>query len=169
MTQNQLHDLATWRDRTGPSGIPSVCSAHPLVLEASMRATLPSRLPLLIEATCKQVNQDGGYTGMTPKDFRDFVGRIAADAGFPPERIILAGDHLGPNPWKNLPAEQAMDKADELELTSPQDARRDRPDPRNGLRAGRTVGRLHASDRRRRPAGRGVRQPQRGRLQQQQG
>jgi D-tagatose 6-phosphate 4-epimerase len=112
MTQNPLHDIAAWRDRAGPSGIPSVCSAHPLVLEASMRATLPTRLPLLIEATCNQVNQDGGYTGMTPKDFRNFVERIAAENGFPLERIILAGDHLGPNPWKRLPAEEAMDKAE---------------------------------------------------------
>ena len=45
MTQNPLHDIATWLDRAGPSGIPSVCSAHPMVLEASMRATLPTRLP----------------------------------------------------------------------------------------------------------------------------
>jgi D-tagatose-1,6-bisphosphate aldolase subunit GatZ/KbaZ-like len=65
MTQNPLHDIATWLDRAGPSGIPSVCSAHPMVLEVSMRATLPTQLPLLIEATCNQVNQDGGYTGMT--------------------------------------------------------------------------------------------------------
>ena len=112
MPQNPLNDIATWLDRAGPSGIPSVCSAHPLVLEASMRATLPTRLPLLIEATCNQVNQDGGYTGMTPRDFRDFVERIAADTGFPVERLILAGDHLGPNPWKSLPAEEAMEKAE---------------------------------------------------------
>jgi D-tagatose-1,6-bisphosphate aldolase subunit GatZ/KbaZ len=112
MPQNPLHDIATWLDRAGPSGIPSVCSAHPIVLEASMRATLPTRLPLLIEATCNQVNQDGGYTGMTPNDFRDFVERIAAENGFPTERLILGGDHLGPNPWKRLPAEEAMDKAE---------------------------------------------------------
>jgi D-tagatose-1,6-bisphosphate aldolase subunit GatZ/KbaZ len=112
MTQNPLHDIGTWLDRAGPSGIPSVCSAHPVVLEASMRATLPTSLPLLIEATCNQVNQDGGYTGMTPVDFRTFVEEIAADTGFPTERIILAGDHLGPNPWKSLPADEAMGKAE---------------------------------------------------------
>ena len=112
MTQNPLHDIATWLDRAGPSGIPSVCSAHPMVLEASMRATLPTQLPLLIEATCNQVNQDGGYTGMTPKDFRNFVEQIAAENDFPTERVILAGDHLGPNPWKSLPAEEAMEKAE---------------------------------------------------------
>jgi D-tagatose 6-phosphate 4-epimerase len=114
MTQNPLHDVAVWRHRPGPSGIPSVCSAHPMVLEASMRAALPTKLPLLIEATCNQVNQDGGYTGMTPRDFRDFVEQIAAENGFPTGRIILGGDHLGPNPWKNLPAEAAMDKADKM-------------------------------------------------------
>ena len=111
MTQNPLSDIATWRDRPGPSGIPSICSAHPLVLKASMRATLPTKLPLLIEATCNQVNQDGGYTGMTPQGFRSFVEQTAAENGFPSDRIILGGDHLGPNPWKNLPAEAAMDKA----------------------------------------------------------
>ncbi len=112
MPQNPLQDIATWRHRIGPSGIPSICSAHPMVLEASMRATLPTRLPLLIEATCNQVNQDGGYTGMTPRDFRQFVERIAADQGFPTERIIFGGDHLGPNPWKSLPAEAALEKAE---------------------------------------------------------
>jgi D-tagatose-bisphosphate aldolase class II non-catalytic subunit len=114
MAQNPLHDIAAWLDRPGPSGIPSVCSAHPIVLEASMRVTLPTGLPLLIEATCNQVNQDGGYTGMTPQDFRTFVEQIAAENGFPTERIILGGDHLGPNPWKSLPAETAMDKADAM-------------------------------------------------------
>ena len=29
---------------------------------------------VLIEATCNQVNQEGGYTGMTPADFRRFRG-----------------------------------------------------------------------------------------------
>jgi tagatose-1,6-bisphosphate aldolase non-catalytic subunit AgaZ/GatZ len=37
--------------------------------------------PVLIEATCNQVNQQGGYTGMTPDDFRRFVEGIAACAG----------------------------------------------------------------------------------------
>ena len=33
--------------------------------------------PVLIEATCNQVNQEGGYTGMTPADFRTYVLGIA--------------------------------------------------------------------------------------------
>lgn len=93
-------------------GITSVCSAHPIVIEATLRHGLSVDLPVLIEATCNQVNQDGGYTGMTPADFRDFVFAIADRVGYPRDRIILGGDHLGPNPWKHLPADQAMAKAD---------------------------------------------------------
>ena len=37
--------------------------------------------PLLIEATCNQVNQFGGYTGMKPADFREFVYAIADRVG----------------------------------------------------------------------------------------
>lgn len=114
MTKHVLADIAKWRERSGPSGIPSICSAHPVVLEAAMRSVLPSALPLLVEATCNQVNQEGGYTGMTPDDFRAFVERIAAEVGFPLDRLILGGDHLGPNPWKALPASEAMDKAEAM-------------------------------------------------------
>ena len=48
---------------------------------------------------------------MTPVDFRRFVQAIAARVGFDPTRIILGGDHLGPNPWRGLPAEEAMHRA----------------------------------------------------------
>ncbi|HEX7694803.1 MAG TPA: class II D-tagatose-bisphosphate aldolase, non-catalytic subunit, partial [Sphingomonas sp.] len=59
-------------------GITSVCSAHPLVIEATLRHALAHETPLaLIEATSNQVNQDGGYTGMKPADYRDFVWAIA--------------------------------------------------------------------------------------------
>lgn len=109
---NPLHDIASWRTKAGPSGIPSVCSANAMVMRAAMRATAPTALPLLIEATCNQVNQDGGYTGMKPADFRAFVEGIAAAEGFDPARLILGGDHLGPNPWKALPADEAMEKAE---------------------------------------------------------
>lgn len=92
-------------------GITSVCSAHPLVIEAALTLGRDLGKTVLIEATCNQVNQDGGYTGMTPADFRGFVEGIAARVGFDTRLLVLGGDHLGPNPWKALPAEQAMDKA----------------------------------------------------------
>lgn len=111
MQKSYLTDIAQWRHGSGVKGIPSICSAHPLVIEASMLHALKQGAHLLVEATCNQVNQDGGYTGMTPADFRDFVEKIAADTGFPLEKLILGGDHLGPNPWKSLPADEAMAKA----------------------------------------------------------
>ncbi|MFE0018553.1 D-tagatose-bisphosphate aldolase, class II, non-catalytic subunit [Mesorhizobium sp. NPDC059054] len=91
-----------------PRGITSVCSAHPLVIEAALKHAASEGSAALIEATCNQVNQEGGYTGMTPRDFRRFVEDIASAVGFPIERLILGGDHLGPNPWKKLPAHDAM-------------------------------------------------------------
>jgi D-tagatose-1,6-bisphosphate aldolase subunit GatZ/KbaZ len=96
-------------------GLTSVCSAHPLVVEATFRHVLRCGAPFaLIEATSNQVNQDGGYTGMTPARFRDFVHAIADRVGLARERILLGGDHLGPNAWQNLSADEAMARADVL-------------------------------------------------------
>ena len=95
-------------------GITSVCSAHPVVIEATLLLARDLGRTVLIEATCNQVNQDGGYTGMSPGDFRCFVEDIAARSNFDRERIVLGGDHLGPNPWKQLPADEAMSKAEAM-------------------------------------------------------
>ena len=107
-----LAELAPARASGRPFGITSVCSAHPLVIEAALLQAKEDGTTALIEATCNQVNQHGGYTGMTPASFRDFVYGIARDVGFPKNRIILGGDHLGPNPWKSRPAEAAMAEAE---------------------------------------------------------
>ena len=64
-----------------PAGIYSVCSAHPIVLEAAVRQAVEDGTALLVEATSNQVNQFGGYTGMRPVDFRDFVLEIAVRHG----------------------------------------------------------------------------------------
>ena len=95
-------------------GMTSVCSAHPLVIEAALDLARERGMAVLIEATCNQVNQDGGYTGMTPAEFRRFVENIATKVQYDATRIILGGDHLGPNPWKHLPAGEAMEKAREM-------------------------------------------------------
>ena len=92
-------------------GIYSVCSANQLVLEASFAQAAQDQSLLLIEATSNQVNQDGGYTGLTPAQFRDYVHAIAKDLHFPAERLILGGDHLGPYPWRVMHAASAMEKA----------------------------------------------------------
>ncbi|WOH36274.1 D-tagatose-bisphosphate aldolase, class II, non-catalytic subunit [Thalassotalea fonticola] len=95
-------------------GIYAICSAHPLVIEASIEQALSDDSPILIEATANQVNQFGGYTGMLPADFLEFIGSIADAKGYPRERIIPGGDHLGPVCWVDEPAEQAMLKAQQL-------------------------------------------------------
>ncbi|WP_321799171.1 D-tagatose-bisphosphate aldolase, class II, non-catalytic subunit [Burkholderia sp. BCC1988] len=92
-------------------GIYSVCSAHRLVLEAACEAARADGSPLLIEATCNQVNHLGGYTGMTPADFRRDVDAIAQRCGLAPSALVLGGDHLGPNPWRHRRAADAMREA----------------------------------------------------------
>lgn len=105
-----LDEVVAAQKRGEARGITSVCSAHPLVI----RQTLKVFEHPLIEATCNQVNQFGGYTGMTPRDFVAYVRKIADEVDFPFEKVILGGDHLGPNVWQNEPAESAMQKAEEM-------------------------------------------------------
>ena len=106
-------DLIARHKAGEPRGLFSVCSAHPLAIEATFLHARQAGAPFaLIEATSNQVNQDGGYTGMTPADFRDSLYRIADRVGLARDRILLGGDHLGPNAWQALPAEQAMARAD---------------------------------------------------------
>lgn len=95
-------------------GIPSYCSANELVLETALRRAKLLNQPVLIEATANQVNQYGGYTGMLPKDFYKLVLDMAAQIGLPEQMVILAGDHLGPLTWQNLPEAEAMEKSIEL-------------------------------------------------------
>jgi D-tagatose-1,6-bisphosphate aldolase subunit GatZ/KbaZ len=110
-----LLDLIARHKAGERSGIFSVCSAHPLVIEATFRhAKTRAMACALVEATSNQVNQDGGYTGMRPADFREFVYRIADGIGLRRDRVLLGGDHLGPNVWQNLPAEEAMKRSEIL-------------------------------------------------------
>ncbi len=94
--------------------IPSICSAHPFVLKAAMERAARTGAAVLVESTCNQVNQYGGYTGLTPKAFVAYLQGIARQAGLPPERLLLGGDHLGPNVWQAEPAESAMAKSAEM-------------------------------------------------------
>lgn len=95
-------------------GITSVCSAHSWVIEAAIRYAREQQIPLLVEATSNQVDQDGGYTGMTPQDFCLSIRTLAEKLDFDPALLILGGDHLGPNRWQHLPAEEAMVRAEKL-------------------------------------------------------
>jgi D-tagatose-1,6-bisphosphate aldolase subunit GatZ/KbaZ len=110
LQQHLLHLPETGRR----AGIYSVCSAHPWVLRAAAEQAREDGSLLLIEATSNQVNQMGGYTGMRPADFRRFAERLVDAAGFDRSRLILGGDHLGPNPWRTLEPEVAMAHAFEM-------------------------------------------------------
>ncbi|MEW9304833.1 D-tagatose-bisphosphate aldolase, class II, non-catalytic subunit [Labrys neptuniae] len=109
-----LLDLAPARRSGKPRGIASICSAHPDVIGTTLAHGRERGREVLIEATCNQVNQEGGYTGMTPADFRRFVFEKAKAAGYDTAKLILGGDHLGPNPWRQFEAEEAMAKAEAM-------------------------------------------------------
>jgi len=109
-----LTRLAAARREGAPFGITSVCSAHPVVLRAAIRRAVLDGGPVLIEATCNQVNHLGGYTGMTPEAFIRFVERMAAEEGLDRTHLIFGGDHLGPNPWRREAPEAALEKAEAM-------------------------------------------------------
>lgn len=109
-----LRDLVA-RNRNGSGeAMPSICSANPDVLAASILLAQELDVPVLVEATSNQVNQFGGYAGMRPKDFVHYVGEICTSLGVSRERLLFGGDHLGPQAWRDEPARTAMTKAREL-------------------------------------------------------
>jgi D-tagatose-1,6-bisphosphate aldolase subunit GatZ/KbaZ len=109
-----LDDVVAAQKCGEAKGITSVCSAHPYVIKQTLKVAKTFNVSPLIEATCNQVNQFGGYTGMTPKAFVTYVRGIAEENNFPFENIILGGDHLGPNVWQSESAESAMEKSKTL-------------------------------------------------------
>lgn len=109
-----IHNLIA-RNRAGEAvGLPCFCTVNEHVLRAILAFAAKSGLPTVIEATCNQVNQDGGYAGMTPETFMSWLGKMAQEAGASADQLILGGDHLGPNPWKSEPIDVAMERAREL-------------------------------------------------------
>jgi tagatose-1,6-bisphosphate aldolase non-catalytic subunit AgaZ/GatZ len=94
------------RESAGRSGIYSIYSAHRLVIEAAILQSKADGSPLLIEATGNQVNHQGGYTGMRPREFRAYVAAVAEQLEFPVKRLILGGDHIGRNPWRKTAGER---------------------------------------------------------------
>jgi D-tagatose-1,6-bisphosphate aldolase subunit GatZ/KbaZ len=119
-TLSPLQEIVSAQKRGIPRGIYSICSANQFVLEAGFQQALRDKQivlnnsPLLIESTSNQVNQYGGYTGMTPDEFVTYVHDLAASYKLPEKQIILGGDHLGPHVWQDEPAESAMAKARKL-------------------------------------------------------
>ena len=111
---NSLLKLVQLRAQGIPAGIPSYCTANEIVIEGVLEQAKRFGDEVLIEATSNQVNQFGGYTGMLPEDYRDYVYRIADRIGFDKSKIILAGDHLGPQPFQNQNEAEAIENAKEM-------------------------------------------------------
>jgi len=93
------------------TGVYSVCSINPFVLEAAIKQAQSDNSLLLIESTSNQVDQFGGYANMTPDQFYRNVKQMAANLNFPFEQVVLGGDHLGPNVWQGQSADRAMENA----------------------------------------------------------
>lgn len=112
--QHPIKTLLARRLSGEKAGIFSACTANGTVIEAVCEFARDRGGLALIEATANQVNQFGGYTGMTPENYANFVKSIAAKAGLTAERLVLGGDHLGPLVWQNEEEGPAMQKALEL-------------------------------------------------------
>ena len=103
------------RNRGGePVGTYAVCSSHPWVLESAIRQAVADNSLLHVESTSSQVNQLGGYSGQTPRQFAETVRQAARSAGLPTERVLLGADHLGPYPWRGGSSASAMENGCEL-------------------------------------------------------
>lgn len=111
---NPIFTLLQNRDSAREKGIYSCCSANEFVIRAALRRAKANDTVVLVEATANQVNQNGGYTGMVPSDFRRFLDQLAREEGFPADKLLCGGDHLGPLTWQGLPEERAMANAEEL-------------------------------------------------------
>ena len=92
----------------------AICSAQPLVIKTAMQIARDRSQPLLLEVTANQVNQFGGYTGMTPLQFSTFARQMASQVGLKADQMIIGADHLGPWVWKEQTAHTAMTNAEEL-------------------------------------------------------
>ena len=112
--RDTMHDMIFKRNMGIHCGMPSFCTANAIVIEACLQQGKRFGDDILIEGTSNRVNQFGGYTGMTPLDFKKMVLDLADKTNFPQDRVVLGGDHLGPLVWCKEPEETAMLKAEEL-------------------------------------------------------
>ncbi len=112
--KNPLTKLVDIQKSGKAVGIYSACSANSFVIEAVLKKGLEDGSCVLIESTANQCDQFGGYTGMKPLDFRNYVYEIADKLGFDKNKLFLGGDHLGPLTWTKLNEEEAMKNSEVL-------------------------------------------------------
>ncbi len=111
--ENKISQIISLHKSGQKTGITSVCSANPYVIKAAVQHAKKNNQFVLIEATSNQVDQFGGYTGLTPALFKESVLDTVELLDFPMENIIFGGDHLGPNRWQNENSDSALRKAQE--------------------------------------------------------
>ncbi len=111
---DRMFEIFDRNRRDEMAGLASVCSANRFVVEAALEHARKRNLLACLESTGRQVNQYGGYEGMMPKQFAEFVRRAAEIVELPRDRVVLGADHLGPGPWQSEDSESAMAKAREL-------------------------------------------------------
>ncbi len=114
MNHNPLKKLVELQKQGKSVGIYSVCSANFYVIEAALKRGKEDGSCVLIESTANQCDQNGGYTGMKPIDFKKFVLGIADKVGFDTAKLFLGGDHLGPLTFAGKNEAEAMADAEEL-------------------------------------------------------
>ena len=106
-----MKDVVVSQHRGKPKGVFSVCSTHPSVIAATLKDARDRGTVVLLESTSNQVNQFGGYTGMTPAQYFHWIRGLERSLGVSEDSVLIGGDHLGPFPWRTEPAAAAMDKA----------------------------------------------------------
>ena len=91
---------------------PSVCSANPEVLSASLQLASNPNRPLVIEATSNLVNQVSGCTRMDARKFVAFIADLKSKHWIESSIVKLGDDHLRPQVWKLETAD--MEKVQDL-------------------------------------------------------
>ena len=110
----RLQAILRGNRKSAIGGTYAVCSAHPSVIDAAIQQSKADGSLLHVESTSSQVNQFGGYTGVTPVQFAQWIHSATKNAGLPDEQVLLGGDHLGPFPWRNEASISALEKASKL-------------------------------------------------------
>ncbi|MDP8099894.1 class II D-tagatose-bisphosphate aldolase, non-catalytic subunit [Pasteurella atlantica] len=114
MNVNPIQQRINDHKATGKGGVVSVCSANPDVIIAAAKLAAQYDDLLLVESTSNQVDQFGGYTGMKPVEFVAYVKKLLIDNGLSADKLVLGGDHLGPNAWQDQDSVTAMNHSEEL-------------------------------------------------------
>lgn len=73
----------------------AVCPNSEAVTRAALQAAKEANAPILFAATLNQVDRDGGYTGLTPKELTNFISEYAKKIDLQ-SPVYTCLDHGGP-------------------------------------------------------------------------